>query len=152
MDGVGLLERARAAGLTVVADGDTLTVRGPKSAGPIARELLGHKSAVLAALMPAPKRNRPTDPRPDLAGDSARWTVLLRWAWIEDNEAALGALHGVRCCGAALELQTSGALRIVAGADHLGTWDDDRQKWLMPHREAIAGWLSAMADGEREAA
>ncbi|CAA9264897.1 MAG: hypothetical protein AVDCRST_MAG77-2862 [uncultured Chloroflexi bacterium] len=158
MDGVTLLERARGAGLTVAADGDKLIVKGPKAAGPVAREVLSHKAAVLAALTPPPNSHYlqngecPTDPRPDLADDSPYWTVLLRWAWIEDNQSALGALHGVRCCGAVLELQASGALRIVAGAEYLGVWEDDRQKWLAPHREAIGRWLKVMADGEREAA
>lgn len=45
-----LLREARAAGLTVHADGPRLTVRGPKTQEPLARELLAHKAAVLAAL------------------------------------------------------------------------------------------------------
>jgi hypothetical protein len=95
---------------------------------------------------------RPTDPRPDLADDSAYWTVLLRWAWIEDDEAALGALHGVRCCGARIRLQPSGALRIESREGYLGDWAADRERWLAPHREGIAHWLRRILDGDAEAA
>src|SRR5512136_2848221 len=50
MDGLALLSEATAAGLTVLADGDRLVVRGPRFAEPMARRLLEHKAAVLAAL------------------------------------------------------------------------------------------------------
>jgi hypothetical protein len=54
VDGLSLLREAQAAGLSVVADGAQLRVRGPRSAGELARRLLAHKAAVLAALRPAP--------------------------------------------------------------------------------------------------
>lgn len=54
MDGVGLLAVARRAGLTVVADGDRLRIRGPRRSEPIARRLLEQKSLVLAALPSSP--------------------------------------------------------------------------------------------------
>ena len=50
MDGLILLIEARAAGLIVLADGDRLVIRGPKSADAVARRLLAHKAMVLAAL------------------------------------------------------------------------------------------------------
>ncbi len=50
MDGLILLQEASAAGLTVLADGDRLVIRGPRSADAIARRLLAHKAAVIAAL------------------------------------------------------------------------------------------------------
>jgi hypothetical protein len=53
MDGVAVLTRARAAGLTVVADGDRLAVKGPKSVAAVARQVLAAKAAVLAVLRPA---------------------------------------------------------------------------------------------------
>ena len=45
-----LLDRARAAGLTVLADGDRLIVRGPQTAEALAHELLTHKTEILAIL------------------------------------------------------------------------------------------------------
>lgn len=42
-----LLRAARAAGLTVEADGDKLVIRGPKSADATARLLIEHKADVL---------------------------------------------------------------------------------------------------------
>lgn len=45
-----LLGEARAAGLSVWAEGDRLVIRGPKEAEPVARLLLERKPVVLAAL------------------------------------------------------------------------------------------------------
>jgi hypothetical protein len=50
MGSLTLLAQARAAGLSVAADGDRLIIQGPRRAGPIARELMGHKAEVLALL------------------------------------------------------------------------------------------------------
>jgi hypothetical protein len=50
MDGMMLLEEARAAGLTVLAEGGRLRIRGPRRAELIARRLITHKDAVLSAL------------------------------------------------------------------------------------------------------
>ncbi len=58
MAGLTLLEEARAAGLTVRADGEQLVVRGPRSAEVLARALLAQKTAVLAALAPSPDFSR----------------------------------------------------------------------------------------------
>lgn len=56
MEGLELLAQARAAGLTVEAQGSDLVVRGPKGAKAIALMLIKHKAAVLAAIsMPTPK-------------------------------------------------------------------------------------------------
>ena len=49
-DGALLLALAAAAGLTVLAEGDTLVVRGPKSAQPVAEAVIARKAAVLAEL------------------------------------------------------------------------------------------------------
>lgn len=48
-----LLKRARAAGLTVEADGDQFVIRGPRRAGDVARLILDNKPAVRAALLAA---------------------------------------------------------------------------------------------------
>jgi hypothetical protein len=50
MDGLKLLTKAQSAGLIVEAQGDRLIIKGPKTAGAIAKELLANKAAVLAAL------------------------------------------------------------------------------------------------------
>jgi hypothetical protein len=50
MDALTLLQQARAAGLTVRAQGDRLCIRGPRRAEALARRPLDHKAAVLAAL------------------------------------------------------------------------------------------------------
>ncbi len=50
MDGLGLLERARAAGLRVTVEEDTLVIRGPRTADALARELLAHKPEIMPLL------------------------------------------------------------------------------------------------------
>jgi len=159
MGGLMLLTRAQEAGLTVTVDAGRLVLRGPKTADALARTVLANKAAVLAALTPSQNSHnsqngtdkRPDDPRPDLTDDHRLWVYLLRWAWLDDNLGALGALHGVRCCGAQLELQSNGALRIVAGSAYLGEWEADKSRHLAPHRTAITGWLRAIAESEQEA-
>jgi hypothetical protein len=50
MDTLTLIAQARAAGLTLRADGDRLVVTGPRSAEALAMQLLDHKPTVLAVL------------------------------------------------------------------------------------------------------
>jgi len=50
MVGLRLLDEARAAGLSVTADGERLVIRGPKRAASVARRLIAGKSDVMAAL------------------------------------------------------------------------------------------------------
>ena len=50
MGGVALLAEARAAGLTVQADGDRLVIRGPRRCDALARSILAHKADVMALL------------------------------------------------------------------------------------------------------
>src|SRR4051812_43418732 len=53
MDGLILLDEARAAGLSVRVEGDRLVIRGPRQAEPVARRLMANKAqVVLAALSP----------------------------------------------------------------------------------------------------
>jgi hypothetical protein len=47
---MSLLRKAKDAGLTVQVDGNNLLVRGPRRLEPVARELLRHKTIVMAAL------------------------------------------------------------------------------------------------------
>jgi hypothetical protein len=53
MDGLILLDRAREAGLAVVAESDKLVIRGPRRAESVARLMIEHKPEVLAALAEA---------------------------------------------------------------------------------------------------
>ena len=50
MDGLILLDQARRAGLSVVAEGDRLRIRGPRRAERLALSLIANKVAVLAVL------------------------------------------------------------------------------------------------------
>ena len=62
MDVLILIDHARAAGLTVSADGDRLIVEGPSSAAPLVRALGRHKADVLAALKTGDRGDGDTTP------------------------------------------------------------------------------------------
>ena len=159
-----LLEDCTRMGLSVTMQGGRLLVDAPQgtAADALITQLATHKPAIVAALTHSHNshnsQNRPAapfsgDPRPDLESDSRFWHYLLRHAQLEDEDdprGAFGALHGVRCCGARLEWQANGSLRIVADAEYLGSFEDNRETWLMPHRAQIAAWLRVIAEGERE--
>jgi len=88
-----------------------------------------------------------TDPRPDLVADHAQWEDLLGRAWrldAADPEGVYGALNGIRCCAARLERTQPAGWRIVRG-DELSEqeWHDLRERWLLPHRDAITKLLGA---------
>lgn len=70
MDGVGLLQRARAAGLDVRAEDDRLLIRGPKRAEKLALELLTHKAEVIILLQ------APAQP---LAVDRFGWAIAPKF-------------------------------------------------------------------------
>jgi len=96
---------------------------------------------------PAPPEPPWTDPRPDLVADHDRWEDLLGRAWrldAADPEGVYGALNGIRCCAARLERTQSAGWRLVKG-DELSEqeWHDLRERWLLPHREAITKLLGA---------
>jgi hypothetical protein len=143
-----LLTAARAAGLTASADGDELVVRGPRRAHLLATALLDRKGEVLALLAAGDNAGRDrwiADPRPDLAGDSALWQRLLSLAYERDGEepaGLFGALHGLRCCGAALATQ-GGRVRLSAG--ELGDeYRALRRAYLLPHTAALRALLQAL--------
>jgi len=71
MDGIGLLCDAKAAGLTVEADGDVLRIRGPRNAESIARRLLENKGTVLEAIR--------TQQRPPIPCWAVEDDELVRW-------------------------------------------------------------------------
>jgi hypothetical protein len=141
---VTLLAEARAAGLAVRARGDQLEVTGRRSAAPLATRLLARKAEILGALA----RERFTaDPRPDLAHDSALWSRLLARAYEHDgNDPAglFGALHGLRCCGAALTAK-DGLVRLTTGEMSADEYGALRQEYLVPRQQALSTLLRDLA-------
>lgn len=85
------------------------------------------------------------DPRPDLAEDSPPWGRLLALAFErhgEGSDSVAWLLQGIRCCGARLEAH-DGRLRLEPG--ELGPeYAELREKWLLPHREAITALLASL--------
>ena len=73
MDGMILLKEAQAAGLKIEAIGNTLRIRGPKRAEPIARQLLKNKQAVLAEL------KRDTDVTLEVPCWDPETAALIHW-------------------------------------------------------------------------
>lgn len=61
MDGVKLMDKARAAGLKVWAEGDKLVIRGPRIAELVAKEILAHKSELLPLLLASQPSANPDD-------------------------------------------------------------------------------------------
>jgi hypothetical protein len=81
MDGLALLQEARAAGLTVQADGERLRVRGPRGAESLAQQILVHKADVLSALA----AKRPLSAESTGADEAERLVASCFPAW--DNPA-----------------------------------------------------------------
>lgn len=87
------------------------------------------------------------DPRPDLTKDSALWTKLLQLVQGKDPFLA-GVLHGFRCMGTRLHFRKNGyVLRGDTAPDGLYAWtslqeyDEEKEKWLGPHREKLVELL-----------
>ena len=94
MDSVKLLRCAHEAGLTVRADGDRLVVRGPKSAEPVARDLLAHKAEIMRAL--ASRATSPPIEDGCEAHNVSAEAVASRWAEVQLRDLAPGYCS---CCG-----------------------------------------------------
>ena len=148
MSAAALLARLRALGVTATAAGDDLELDAP--AGALTPALLGelraHKGALLALLA---AERWTADPRPDLAGDSALWRRLLGLAYgcdFHDPRGLFGALHGLRCCGAALAA-SPGGLRLVPGELPPDEYAALRADYLVPHAPALRALLAAAGEG-----
>jgi hypothetical protein len=82
------------------------------------------------------------DPRPDLAGDSELWTMLLQMARDKSLELASN-LHGMRCCGLRLDRRREGFVLRPDMDPNTSKWPDkesylaDRDRWLMPYAKEI---------------
>jgi hypothetical protein len=91
---IGLLDRARAAGLSITTDGDRLTIRGPRRADALARELIARKVEVMAELTEAaPAAESDSDPYP-WRRVLPSWPVEWRQRWADRAEELTKA--GVR--------------------------------------------------------
>ena len=111
MDGLTILSEGRAAGLTILADGDRLMIRGPRSADAVARLLLAHKAVVMAALA--------ADDGSSCVSDEATepGTACPRCGSLEQWQDALGRQRCGRC-----EADTLGrALKLAERAARLRT-------------------------------
>lgn len=129
----------------------TVDAAAPATAGPAARD---------GRFRPAPPEPPWADPRPDLAGDHGRWEVLLALAWARDGadpHGVFGALHGSRCCGAALvtdaqprDLAPDGPplrWRLTRGEMPEDVWQAYRTRWLLPHKDVLTKLLRGGSKG-----
>lgn len=76
------------------------------------------------------------DPRPEYAADHALWETLLTIADAAGNPDVYGTLYGMRACGAAIEVQKNGSIRIVARLSEGRTEHDGEQM-----RDSVSGLL-----------
>lgn len=91
------------------------------------------------------------DPREDLAaenpGESYWWSWLLAEAWIVNRQLAI-TLHGFRCMGTRLvKGEKSFVLRPEVSNRAWQSQEEyqkDRDKYLMPHRDQLAGLLKRL--------
>jgi hypothetical protein len=88
------------------------------------------------------------DPRSDDLTDSFVWSLVLAGAYRIDGDdpcGVFGAIHGVRCLGAGLEVSKDG-IRITSG--EIGhDYSDIRKTWLLPHAETLTNLLSYISSG-----
>jgi hypothetical protein len=141
MDGSVLLAALEAAGAEFeLLDGDIRVTVASKALTPEMRQALQDKGPLRAAYLErewlrylATRPLRTDDPRPDIAGDSTLWSLLLNRIDGMGNTALREALHCLRCLGARL-VRIDGALRLVRG-DELSAEEHAayREDWLVPH-------------------
>jgi len=154
-----MLQRTVAPACEPVATTPNTNVASPDAADCAALrqvlETVGH-------FAPAPPDPLWADPRPDLTADHDRWQALLEAAYRHDGQdphGVYGALNGIRCCGARLEVappagkapQAAGARlgwRLVRG-DELTEAEYQRLRatYLVRHTETLTRLLKAQAAG-----
>jgi hypothetical protein len=92
------------------------------------------------------------DPRPDLAPDSPVWAKLLSAAYHLDGHdpyGVWGALHGMRCLGAHIEV-LAGQARIQPGEVNTQEYMLLRERYLRPHLAAICRLLANLGHSAPE--
>lgn len=124
-----------------------------RAAKPELVALVAARSAACAEATPTRASSAPlSDPRPDLAGDSADWTCLLALAEAVPPAVFAGVLHGFRCCGARLTHERGRwrftptidpTERISLWQDH-AAWERDRAEWLLPFRPQVVAVLTQL--------
>jgi len=157
--------------VVISTDGNHLEVQMPEAASTpeLRAAIAAHKQGLLdylAGKFTIHIRPDPdplwTDPRPDLKGDSRRWTLLLKNALEGDvangqgDEAPVfGMLYVLRQMGARLEiagpddwtLLPEGPLprwKIVRGEEMTAEeYDDFRRRYMLRHSAALAALLTA---------
>ena len=85
-----------------------------------------------------------TDPRPDIADDSALWVRLLPVAYGLDGAragGAFGVLHGLRCMGARLAV-IGGQARLFRGDIPEGEYEQYKREYLAPNHETVQRLLT----------
>jgi hypothetical protein len=88
MDGLTLVQEARAAGLNLRADGGRLVIRGPRSAEPMALLLIERKSEILSVL------SRAGDSPPESPYGWRIYSKLLgEEVWLVENDADATSLE-----------------------------------------------------------
>jgi hypothetical protein len=97
MDGLTLLWDARAAGLTVHADGDYLIIRGPRSAAALAHRLLARKPDILAALAMEAADPSTAHLCPDCHRQGTKTAIPRHWR--QCRPCVLASLPRCRLCG-----------------------------------------------------
>ena len=115
--------------------------------------LFGEPEVVIEVETPEPEPGKQetkpaTDPRPDLAEDSALWVRFLELAEKQDPMLA-GTLHGFRCLGTRLRQGRSGyvlrpEIDPIRGWLSQAEYEKERDKWLMPHISTIKDLLKQL--------
>ena len=83
------------------------------------------------------------DPRPDLEGDHVLWVALLTTAKEQGDEELFGALHCLRCLGAALEEDRDFGLLIRSGACDPTEYEEYRTQHLASRKAEVVRALKA---------
>jgi hypothetical protein len=143
MDAQEILAALDAAGIEVLTepDGRVALSKAPTALpGEVVAAIRADPDALLSAYLAREWQRhvdsralRTDDPRPDIAGDSTLWSLLLNRVDGMGNTALREALHCLRCLGARL-VRVDGALRLVRG-DELSAeeYAAYREDWLVPH-------------------
>ena len=97
MDGMSLLREARTAGLTVTAEGDRLTIRGPRRTDRLAKLLIQHKADVLPLLSAGPELPTILRPGPGETEILIPGHPLADFEWI-DKPIPSGVQHKAPDC------------------------------------------------------
>lgn len=90
--------------------------------------------------------SRIEDPRPDLTGDSWLWEGLFRLSLEDSDRELYGSLHGLRCCGARLNINEDGLLRLGPGLElALCQFVELEQHYFQTNREGLESLLDTLS-------